>query len=130
MSVVLIRRGYSCRPSMPYRNYYPPETVKVATLLSEEGMDVLFADEEVACDYLSPNTDEYWLPILDFGKSKIADIGGVISKVVGLYLLPDSAAISVSGKPKIHLEIFCQDDRIFLEGELEIVFSIASRLGK
>ncbi|MEU0040714.1 hypothetical protein [Streptomyces sp. NPDC006333] len=101
----------------------------MATLLHGEGMDVLFADEAPDREYLASDADEHWLPILDFGMSKIADIGGVITKIVGLYVPPNTAPPSGPGGPRIHLEFFCADGRFVLEGEAGIVFAIARRLG-
>ncbi|MFE5406991.1 hypothetical protein ACFQ9Z_38075 [Streptomyces sp. NPDC056580] len=102
----------------------------MAALLREEGMDVLFADEEPDREYLASDPDEYWLPILDFGESKSTAIGGVLSKVVKLYLPPGSSPASGSGSPKLHLEFFCEDGRTILEGSPQIVFAIARHLGE
>ncbi|MGW5062772.1 hypothetical protein ACWEQ2_36620 [Streptomyces sp. NPDC004096] len=102
----------------------------MATLLREEGMDVLFADEEPDREYLASDPDEYWLPILDFGESKTTAIREVISKIVRLYLPPGSAPASGSSNPKLHLEFFCEDGRIVLEGYSQIVLAIARHLGE
>ena len=129
MNVVLIRRGHSCRPTMPHSGSYPLETTRVATLLRDEGLHVLFADEEPDREYLASEPDEHWLPILDFGETKLADIGEVIVKLIRSYLPPAGTSATPSGNPKLHLEIFYDNGRTVLEGDSLTVFAIARHLG-